>query len=141
MSTVYQESDGLLGSVSPRARWTVRSADFRNVTAVKDGSTSTTAVTTLNPYSGASITINLSKPCVFNMVVMDHGTATEHGYPRRVAVLTSLDGRSFERQFAGDGTRRATVLPLIKPVMAQYVRLQAVASGSRPWAIGELYIQ
>jgi len=58
-----------------------------------------------------------------------------------VAVLTSMDGREFEYRISGPGTRRITSLLLDRPVLARYVRLQAVLPGPQPWAVAEVYLQ
>lgn len=87
-----------------------------------------------------SLTIDLGKPSMFNMIAIDHGR-DEHGFAARVAVYTSMDGRRFTRQYVGPGTRRVTSLLLTRAVMARYVRLDAVAPGIRPWSVAEIYMQ
>jgi hypothetical protein len=110
-----------------------------NLGHAADGSTSTATVS--DPaYRNATLTIDLGKPCLFNAIFIDHGPSAM-GFCRRVAVLTSLDGKHFSQQHVGPGTRRVTSLCIIKPVLARYIRLQAIIPGDRAWSIGEVYIQ
>lgn len=125
-------------SVSPRSRWQA-SGDLRDVQKAIDGSLATAAVSP-STYHNAQITIDLGKSCVFNFVAIDHG-ADELGFCRRVAVLVSQDGKNFAQVEAVPGTRRVTVINLVSPVLARYVRLVAVVPGDRPWSIAEIYIQ
>ena len=73
------------------------------------------------------------------MVIIEHG-ADELAFAPRVAVQTSLDGAVFTQRYVGVGSRRVTILYLGGPVLARYVRLQALASGQRPWAVAEIYL-
>lgn len=100
-----------------------------------------TAALSRNSYDNAYITIDLSKPCLFNLVIIDQGPSQQYGFPRRVAVLTSMDGQNFIYRYAAPGTRRVTLLYLPSPVLARYVRLQAIVQGDQPWSLGEIYLQ
>jgi len=112
---------------------------LRNPQLAIDGNLSTAAVS--EPlYAGAFLTIDLGKPCLFNMVVLDHGS-DEHGHARKVALLTSMDGKSYTRQLVASGTRRVTTLSAITLILARYVRLQAAVPGDQPWSIAEVYLQ
>jgi len=128
----------LATAVSARTTWRV-GGDLKEVKNAVDGSRVTAAVSE-PAYQNAHVTIDLGKPCLFNMVVIDHGPE-EMGFCRRLAVLTSLDGQNYTRRTVGPGTRRVTILSLITPILARYVRLQVVATGDRPWSVGEVYVQ
>jgi hypothetical protein len=91
-------------------------------------------------YQDAQLTIDLGKPCLFNLVTIDHGTE-QTGCCRRVAVLTSMNGRDFVYRYAVDDTRRIAELFLPAPVLARYVRLQVILQGDKPWSIAEVYLQ
>jgi hypothetical protein len=137
---VYDPAAGaaLPGAIPNRYTWRA-SGDFPKPVFAIDGDVNT-VTSTVASYGNASMTIDLGKASIFNMVVMDHGVY-EYGFPRRVAVLTSLDGKNFSYRFAGPGTRRVTILSLMTPTMARYVKLQAVEPGDKPWSIAELYFQ
>ncbi len=93
------------------------------------------------PQQQATVTVDLGKACLFNTVVVSHGLENQHGYVRRLAVSTSLDGKTFSRRYVGSGTRRKTILPIITPVLARYVRLEVLQPGDKPWAIAEIFFQ
>ena len=82
--------------------------------------------------------LDLNDNCVFMSVIIDHGES-QHAFARSVCVATSVDGKVFVNRYTAGGTRRVTHLLLPKPVLARYVRLQAVAPGPRPWSIAEVY--
>lgn len=92
-------------------------------------------------YTGARYIVDLGKPCLLNLVVIQHGRRHEMGFATRVAVLTSLDGSEFTQRHVGYGNRRRTTLSLVTPTLARYVCLQAVEAGDHPWVISELYLQ
>ncbi len=119
-------------AVSPRSQWTV-TGDLQDLDAVIDVSNGTAAVSDAD-YAGAQITIDLGKPCLFNMVVVEHGRGRT-GFSRRMKVLTSMDGENFQPRASVPGTRRVTTACLMTPVLAKYVRLKAEVPGDEPWAI------
>jgi hypothetical protein len=98
------------------------------------------AATSTHPHTGAQLTIDLGKPCLFNQVIIDHGP-NEYGFARKVTVLTSRDGREFTPQYVAPGTRRATYASLVTCVLARYVRLQVVQQGDEPWSVAEVYFR
>jgi hypothetical protein len=112
---------------------------MQSVALAIDQNVATAAVSSA-PDGKGTITIDLSKPCLFNMVVIEHG-GNEMGFARRVAVLTSLDGEIFTQRYAGLGTRRVTVLYLGAPVLARFVRLRALVAGDQAWSVAEVYLQ
>ncbi len=135
---IYQEGNAQASAITPRSSWQA-SGDMRGAQAVLDGDIATAAVSAA-PDGGGSITIDLGKPCVFNMAVIDHGT-NEWAFARRVVLLTSLDGISFTQRYSALGTRRVTILCSSAPILARYVRFQAVVPGDRPWSVAEVYLQ
>lgn len=92
-------------------------------------------------YQNAVVNIDLKTPCMFNTVIIDHGPAKENGYCRRVVVLVSNNGRDYKKVHSVPGTKRVTFVSFITPVLARYVRLQAVVPGNEPWAIAEIYLR
>lgn len=128
------------GTVTARERWRAAGPAFDAPGKAVDGRSATAAVTG-SDYANADLTIDLGEVCLFNTVVIDHGTAGQMGFPRRVAVLTSDDGERFERQTTSPGTRRVTVIPLIRPTLARYVRFRALVPGGRPWSVAEVHLQ
>jgi hypothetical protein len=124
--------------ITPRNTWRA-SGDLRDPAKAIDGDLSTAAVSG-NPYANAHIELDLGKPCLFNRLVVEHGP-DEHGFPARMAVFTSLDGQTFTSQGEFSGKRHVTNVVLITPVLARYVRLQAVSPGARPWSVAEVYLQ
>jgi hypothetical protein len=124
-------------AIGPRSAWRA-GGDVRDAARAVDGDTGTAAMGA-EPPAQNQLTIDLGKPSMFNMVVIDHGS-TSGGYPRRVAVLTSMDGRTFTQRHVAPGTPRYTSLCLLTPTLARFVRLQAVAPGQKPWNITEVYL-
>ena len=125
-------------AISDPRTWRL-SGKIRDVNLAVDGDRSTAAVSTLI-HENTSITIDLRKACLFNAVFIHHGSMTD-GYCGRVAVLTSLDGRTFTPQFEAPGTPAVTSLLIIKPVLARYVRLKALRQGPGAWSVAEVYMQ
>ena len=115
------------------------SGDLRVPNITIDGNINTIAISP-NSDGRGTLTIDLGKPCMFNMIVVEHG-ANEFGFARRVAVSTSLDGQAFTQRYTGHGTRRVTILCPATPMLARYVRLQAVVAGDQPWSVAEVYFQ
>ena len=118
--------------------WAV-SSNFGDAKVINDGSVGTCLVTP-NTNDSAYIVVDMGKRCLFNQVIIDHGS-NELGCARRVAVYTSLDGREYTQQYVASGTRRVTYLNLITPVLARFIRVQVVQHGDRPWSISEIYIR
>lgn len=133
----YQNSRAEAAAITPRSTWQV-SGDLRTHPAAIDQNISTAAVSADSSGRG-TITIDLSKPCLFNMVIIEHGP-DEMGFAPRVAVHISLDGQTFSQHYVGVGSRRVTILYMGGPVLARYVRLQALAAGQRPWSVAEIYL-
>ena len=123
--------------ISPRARW-VAYGDLRNPGNAVDGLISTAAVSG-SEYRGATITIDLGKTCMFNMVAVEHGSDAL-GYPRRMAILTSDDGQTFHLQMVVAGLPRVSSAVFVRPVLARYVRLRADTEGHRPWSVAEVFL-
>lgn len=135
------ERRAVAGAISLSSTWRITSqgGGFKNLQSAIDGQTLTAAMTS-EPYRGASITIDLGRKCLFNLIGILHGRE-EHGYARIVSVYTSLDGKSFEKRYTTAGTRAATYLPIFTPIRARYVRLVAEEAGPRPWTLSEIYLQ
>ncbi len=139
VGAIYNDPQGsMVGSVSPRAEWAI-SGDLPNIRTAVDGDVNTCAVS--GPaYANSQFTVDLGRPCLFNMVVVDHGPNRD-GYPTRLGVLTSNDGKEFVFRHAAPGCRRATTLLMFTPVLARYVRIQALQEGRHPWSVAEVYVQ
>jgi len=90
--------------------------------------------------TGEEITIDLKRLCLFQTIIIEHGKV-QMGYSQRLAVLTSVDGKKFTKQYVAPGTRRVTIILLSKPTVARYIRLKVVKPGSERWAIAEIYLQ
>ena len=136
---IYRATTGHLGAdITPKKTW-LAGGDLQNPSAAIDGDM-TTAARSDYDYSGAAITIDLRRQCVFQTVVVDHG-AGEHGHASTVAVATSADGENFIDRHVSPGKRRVTILCLPKPVLARYLRLRVTAPGVQPWNIAEIYLQ
>jgi hypothetical protein len=128
-----------LNAVSDRRTWRATGVGIAHPERAIDGDLTTYAVT--GPaYQDAYLTIDLGKPCLFNLVRIDHG-ADQTGCCRRVAVLTSMNGRDFTYRYAVDDIERIATLFLPSPMLARYVRLQVVIQGDKPWAIAEVYLE
>jgi len=128
----------LAARVSPRSMWKA-TGNLDDPPKAIDGKIGTV---TVGGDSGrpAYLTIDLGKVCLFNMIAVDHG-AEEMGFCRRLAVGSSLDGKTFTDHYIAVGTRRITTICLQSPVLARYIRLRVLASGGRPWAVAEVYVQ
>jgi hypothetical protein len=138
-SPVYSalNPEALAGAVSSPSSWRVY-GNLENLPNAIDGNVQTAA--TSRGVGMDVLTVDLGKVCLFNLVIIDHGSH-EDAYARRVAVLTSVDGHNFDYHLSGPGNRRITSLLLERPVLARYVRLQAVLPGPQPWAVAEVYLQ
>lgn len=136
----YGEGAGKLpaAAITPRQAWTAYGVLEHPELAIDDKAN--TAAVSGDSYAQATLTIDLGKPCFFNMVVVDHGFRKD-GFCRQMALLTSMDGRQFQRLQAVYGTRRLTIVALVTPRMARYIRLEALEPGTEPWAVAEVYVQ
>ncbi|MCD6303699.1 MAG: discoidin domain-containing protein [Planctomycetes bacterium] len=137
---IYSDPDArkAIGQVPPRTEWTARGTLNEPGKAI-DGIVATAAVAQ-GSENLPTLTIDLGRSGTFNMIVVDHGRH-EMGFARQVVVKTSLDGRLFQEQCRAPGTRRVSTFMLIRPVLARYIRLEAVVPGDRPWSVAEVYIQ
>ncbi len=127
----------LTGQVSPHSVWRVTSTLLDSSKAI-DGDISTAAVG--RGSGNDTITIDLGKVCMFNLVIIHHG-GNANGHCKRVGVLTSLDGQDFAYRGSASGKRKVTNILLGQYVLARYLRLQAVIPGTKPWSIAEIYLQ
>jgi hypothetical protein len=138
-SPIYDPAENHpIGNVSQRHLWRL-GGDLKDPAKAADGDLAT-AATDPQRRANATLTIDLGKPCVFNLVIVDHGL-NQYGFCRRMVVLTSMDGQTFTQRHAVPGTRRVTAAMLPEFVLARYIRLQAATPGDRPWSIAEVYIQ
>jgi hypothetical protein len=135
---IYQDGRAEAAVITLRPTWQA-SGDLQSPGAAIDGNIATAAVST-DASGRGTLTLDLSKPCLFNTVIIEHGP-DEMGFAPRVAVLTSMDGQTFTQRYVGIGTRRVTILYLGAPVLARYVRLRALTAGQRPWSVAEVYLQ
>ncbi|RKY26669.1 MAG: hypothetical protein DRP83_03795 [Planctomycetota bacterium] len=121
--------------------WRVSSTNggFKNIRRAADGDASTLAVSARR-YRNAQITIDLGKPCLFNLLALRHGE-NAFGFARKVALSTSMDGKRYTNRYSCPGTRGITYIPVLTQILARYVRITAVVQGSQPWAISEIYLQ
>ncbi|MHC4986325.1 MAG: discoidin domain-containing protein [Planctomycetota bacterium] len=134
-----QNAQAPASSISPRPSWSISGQGVSNDAAAIDGDLSTRAVTA-SGYEEASLTVDLGKPCLFNLIVIDHGDH-ETGYAERLAVLTSMDGLEYTRQKVASGQRGRTWIALVTPVMARYVRIEVVRPHWQPWSVAEVQIK
>jgi len=139
-ASVYRPTRGgyFGASISDKSTWTL-SGGLSNPALAADNNLAT-AARTGRQYTGAELVIDLHALCIFQTVILDHGTARD-GYCRQVGVATSIDGTNWVDRYCGPGTRRVTVLSMPEVVMARYVRLRALAPSPRPWTIAEAYLQ
>ena len=125
-------------AISDRSTWKAGGAVRMPQNAI-DGNLSTAAVTG-HTYDNRAILIDLGKVCLFNTIIIEHGN-DEFGFCRRVGIWTSIDGKKYTHRAALPGTRRVSIFALVTPVLARYIRLQAVVPGNRPWSIAEVHLQ
>ncbi|NQU75705.1 MAG: discoidin domain-containing protein, partial [Planctomycetes bacterium] len=107
--------------------------------AAIDGDIRTAAVSYRN-YTGDAITIDLNKTCLFQTIIIYHGT-NEFGFAHTVEVAVGSDISAFQTVYITLGTRKVTVVSLPKPVLGRYLRLRAVRAGREPWSLAEVYLQ
>jgi len=138
-ATIYNGTRQPAAVVTPREQWSVKEANGVDSPELAfDGGNG--AATTSTGYQGATLTIDLGKVCYFNEIIVDHGP-NEMGFAGRVAVSTSVDGKTFHKRFDGPGTRGVSIFSLVAPALARYVRLQVVYSGNEAWTLGEIYLR
>lgn len=125
-------------AISDRSVWKA-SGGVRMPENAIDGSLSTAAVSGQS-YENRAIVIDLSKVCLFNTIIVEHGS-DEFGFCRRVGISTSIDGKKYTHRAAVPGTRKVSIFALVTPVLGRYIRLQAVVPGSRPWSIAEVHLR
>ncbi len=136
---IYRDAGGIIpSSVTPKANW-VASGDPQRPAAAIDGDVTTAAATT-GSYVGQALTIDLTKACLFQMVVVEHGSQ-EQGFAGSVEVAVSTDGQSFQTEYTVPGTRRVTIICLPQPTLARYIRLRVLRPGPAPWHLAEIYIR
>jgi hypothetical protein len=124
--------------LTPRTAWRAY-GDLREPAKAIDGDISTAAVSGM-PYANSYIEVDLGKACLFNRIIIDHGP-DEQGVAARIAVFTSQTGQSYTSQGEFTGQRRVTNILLLTPVIARYVRLQAVVAGPRAWSVAEIGLE
>ncbi len=136
---LYVESrTQVIQRVSPRSEWRA-SGSVRDPAYAIDGDLGSMAVSPQGAVQ-AELIIDLGRPCLFNMIVLDHGK-NEFGHAQRVTVLASVDGRTFTPQYVARGTRRVTLFSLMTPTLARFVRLRAEGIGQQPWSVAEVHVQ
>ena len=139
---IYSEGnrDLALGRVPDRSRWRVTDAvQMRDGQKAIDGSVHTAAVA-VEGAEGPSLTIDLGKAGLFNMIALDHGP-NEYGFARKVEVHTSQNGRDYTMRYEAIGTRRVSSFMLVSPVVARHVRIKVIAPGPKPWSVAEVHLQ
>lgn len=124
--------------ITPRSTWRA-SGDLRDPAKAVDGLLSTAAVSG-GAYTNSFIELDLGKVCLFNRIIVEHGP-DEQGFPARMAVYTSQNGETFTLQGEFPGKRHVTNVTLLSPVLARFLRLQAVSPGLRPWSVAEIQLQ
>lgn len=128
----------VIGRVTDRSAWSA-SGSLADCANAIDRNINTMAIAKEGDPA-PTLTIDLGQPCMFNMIVVDHGR-NEHNYARRVMILTSADGRRFIPQYTAPGTRRVSIYCLPTFVLARYVQIQASEPGDRPFSVAEVYLQ
>ncbi len=135
---IQKPPDIVKTAVTAKNRWRA-SGNVSDAGNAVDANPSTAAVAS-HAGSGATLTVDLSRPCMFNMVVVNHGP-NGHGYATQLELATSTDGKIFTTRKTVYGTRKVTTVLLIRPILARYVRLKVLQSGPKPWSAAEIYIQ
>lgn len=125
-------------AVSPIQDWRVQGT-LRDVGSAIDGNLNTAAIAPPGS-SNAVLTVDLGKMSLFNMAVIEHGPRAQ-AFARRVSVLTSPDGENFTLVHTSPGTPRKTYISILTPVLARYVRFQAILGEDAPWSVAEIYFQ
>jgi hypothetical protein len=126
-------------TVTPKSQWHATSVTMSEPEAAVDGRLQTAAVGPAVPK--AELLIDLGRACLFNRVIIDHGTNDDEAYPRQLALQTSMDGRVFYTRKVVLGTRWRTNVSLITPTLARYVRLEVKKAGIGSWRVAEITLQ
>ncbi|HVR29548.1 MAG TPA: glycosyltransferase family 39 protein [Thermoanaerobaculia bacterium] len=108
--------------------------------SVADGSLATRWDTGAAQRGGEWLAVDLGRLAAIAAVHVDSGTST-NDFPRRLHVLLSSDGASFEPVAIVEGDRPRLEIALEPPVWARHVRLEQ--RGSHPhwfWSVSELEI-
>lgn len=135
----YSSNGGYLGAdICPKKDWTA-SGTLSNPSYAIDGNLDTAALSDYQ-YTGAELTIDLHRPCVFQTVIIEHGK-NERGFARKIAVATSVDGSVFTDRYVAGDSRKVAILSLPGAVLARYVRIRAVTPNTQPWSIAEVNLQ
>jgi hypothetical protein len=129
-------------SITSPLQWKISSEgdNFKMLRGAIDNISVTQAETRQADYRGASFVIDLGRPCIFNTVVLQHGS-DEMGFAREVNIATSTDGKNYTDRYTAPGTRKVTFFNLLTPVSARYVRITATRAGKKPWTISQVYFQ
>ena len=128
-------------NISPQNTWKISSTGggFIGLRQAIDGSAITFAITSKR-YNNATITLDLGRPCIFNLVALRHGM-NENAFARRVSLSTSLDGKKYTSRYECIGTKRITYIPILTPITARYIKIRATVPGRESWSIAEIYLQ
>jgi hypothetical protein len=125
--------------ITPRQSWSASGRGVSDAALAIDGNPATRAVGG-EGGAGASLTIDLGRPCLFNHIIIEHGE-DPLAFASRLSVLTSADGVNFTRQMTGTGKRRTTHLPIVTPTLGRYVRIQVTQPGYRGWSVAEIQVK
>lgn len=125
----------------PQYTWKISSTGggFIGLRQAIDGSPITFAITSKR-YNNAAITLDLGRPCIFNLVALRHGI-NENAFARRVLLSTSLDGKKYTNRYECAGTKMVTYIPMLTFITARYIRIRASVPGREAWSIAEIYVQ
>ena len=139
VSPIYHHQAPLnRAGISNRSQWRASGGMLQPGNAI-DGDVNTSARARI-ANQGGSLTVDLAKASLFNMVVLDHGN-NNLSYRGEIVVLTSLGGEHFTRRYAVPATRRVSIVCLPSPVLARFVRVEMSRPSGTSWAIAEMYLQ
>ena len=125
--------------VSDKETWSIEGRGVQDPGWAIDGDIGTRARST-EGYRTASLTIDLGKACLFNMVAIEHGD-DPIGYADMLTISTSLDGRAYTRRTVAPGNRKRSIVALVTPTLAQYVRIEVERPSYRPWSVAEIQLK
>ena len=125
--------------ISAKTMWSASGEGLSDAHAAIDGNVGTAAQAP-EGYQNAALTIDLGEQCFFNMIGIAHGQE-EHGFAKVLAVLISSDGRTYTRLKLAPGQRDTTIISLIQPVLARYVRIEVVRPHWQAWSIAEVQLK
>lgn len=134
---LYSEDPRDQAAISPRSQWKA-SGTLQDPQAAVDGRFETAATTNAGG-ANARLIVDLGKPSLFNMVVLEQGRY-ETAFPRRVQLATGLENGNFRTVGTATGNRRVTIISTIGPVLARYIELSA-EPGREGWAVAELHLK